>query len=150
TGANGAQYGYLYNWCAAMGGVGRNPNACNLTSTTGQDTSTSICSAGWRLPTAGTDGTAAQDNTNEFWNLNQIANSGATSTDAGLVNNWLGVYSGIMNTQGNFSNANIRGYYWSSTINTANNVRNLIFFTNYTDVANNGIKADGFSVRCVQ
>ncbi|GHU54242.1 hypothetical protein AGMMS49975_14350 [Clostridia bacterium] len=27
TGASGAQYGYHYNWCAAMGGTGVNPNA---------------------------------------------------------------------------------------------------------------------------
>jgi uncharacterized protein (TIGR02145 family) len=150
TGANGAQYGYHYNWCAAMGGPTVNPNACDLTSTSGTDPTASICPAGWRLPTAGANGTTAQNNnTNEFWNLNSVVNSGSTASDAGLRTNWLGVYAGGVNTTGNFSNVGTYGYYWSSSIYNASASYNLNYNSTGVTPAVNLNKATGFSVRCV-
>jgi uncharacterized protein (TIGR02145 family) len=151
TGTNGAQYGYLYNWCGAMGGVGLNPNACNLTATTGQNVNNSICPAGWRLPTAGADGSTAQNNnTNEFWNLNQSVNGGLTNTDVGLLSQFGGVYAGALATTGSFNAVGSGGRIWSSSIYNATNSFRLYFNSTAVDPANFGSKAFANSVRCVQ
>jgi len=150
SGASG-QYGFLYNWCGAMGGLALNPNACNLTSTTGQDVNASVCPDGWRLPTAGVNGATAQfNNTNEFWNLNQVVNGGSASSPAGLLSNWLGVYAGFSdNGAGNPGNVGTWAYYWSSTISNAASARHLLFNSTSAVPPANGNKANGFSVRCV-
>jgi uncharacterized protein (TIGR02145 family) len=134
-----------------MGGVGKNPNACNITATTGQDVNASICPAGWRLPTAGANGTVAQNNnTNEFWNLNQRVNSGSASSPAGLLSNWLGVYAGFLWTDGVFAFVNNDGYYWSSSINSAGSSWGLRFNSTLVNPGiNNNSKSGAFSVRCV-
>ncbi len=137
-----AFYGYLYNWCAAMGGQ---TNACNTTSTAGFNTTISICPAGWRLPGGGA---AANTPGNDFGALNNVINSGLTTSDQGLRDNWLGVYSGSYTSslyrQGSNSS------YWSSTVNSTTNSRYLNFGsagvypgTYYDD------KNYGFAIRCV-
>ena len=146
TGANGAQYGYLYNWCAAMG---RQSNACNNTETNqaNLDTTVNICPSGWRLPV----GNSANDaSVNDFSALNNTVNSGSTSSDAGLRSNWLGVYAGLLYTPGSFDGVGSSGYYWSSSVNTATTARNLSFNSSNVNSANNLSKANGFSVRCVR
>jgi uncharacterized protein (TIGR02145 family) len=137
TTANGGFYGYLYNWCAAMGGQA---NACNSTSTSGFDTNTSICPAGWRLPTG---------NGGEFQALNNAVNGGSTSNDSGLRSGFLAVYSGGYNSglidQGSY------GYVWSSTVNSSTNAYNLNFNAgNVNPGTNNNNKNNGFAVRCVR
>ncbi|MDR0887078.1 MAG: hypothetical protein LBM97_00035 [Candidatus Nomurabacteria bacterium] len=117
TTGSGGQYGYLYNWCAAMGGQ---TNACNSTST-GPFDDTSICPAGWRLPT----GVAT---TGEFAVLNNKINSGLTNSDAGLKSAWLAVYSG--NYSSGPGNQGSNGYYWSSTVLGAARAR-LLYFKQY-------------------
>jgi uncharacterized protein (TIGR02145 family) len=142
TGTNGAQYGYLYNWCAAMGGATANSNACNTTSTTGF-TSASICPYGWRLPTG-------QATTGEFTYLNTAINGGSTTDPSGLLNNWLGVYAGLFHTSGSFVNVGTLAYYWSSTVSNATNAYTLHFFSGAVDPASSRNKDYGFAVRCVR
>ena len=137
TNANGGFYGYIYNWCAAMGGQ---TNACNSSSTTGFDTAVSICPAGWRLPTG-------EVTTGEFTQLNNTINSGSTGNDSGLRTNWLAVYAG--GYVSGLGGAGSDGYYWSSTVGNAANARNLNFNASLVYPANNYNKIGGFSVRCV-
>jgi len=124
--------------------MGVQTNACNNTSISGF-TSASICPSGWRLPTG-------QATTGEFTYLNNAVNSGTTSgtnADAGLLSNWLAVYSGRYNSgldyQGTY------GYYWSSTANTATSAYYLGFNNSSVNSGyNNGLKYTGNAVRCVQ
>ena len=144
TGAAGAQYGFFYNWCAAMGGPSVNPAACNLTETNQAniDATASICPAGWRLPTG-------EPTTGEFWLLNNEVNGGSTTTDLGLRNTWLGVYAGALSTAGYFSTVGDWGFYWSSTIASATLARSLLFSSTSVFPATTNNKNFGFSVRCV-
>lgn len=131
------QYGYLYNWCAAMGSqVGT--AACSSSLTPQPDTSVSACASGWRLPTA---------NGGEFAALNTAINGGSASVDTGLRSMWLGQYSGRwyagFNSQGSAS------YYWSSTPSTASNTYRFYFSAATINTTNTLSKNHGFAVRCV-
>jgi uncharacterized protein (TIGR02145 family) len=143
TGVNGAQYGFLYNWCGAMGG--QTP-ACNTTATTGFDTSVSVCPAGWRLPVGGATNDPA---VNDFSALNNAINSSLTTSDAGLRANWYAVYAGYLNTSGNYTTVGSWGYYWSSTADTPANARNFSFNLTTVNPATTLPKASGLAVRCM-
>ena len=137
TSTNGTgQYGYLYNWCAAMGG--QNTAACAEATTPAPIPTTNICPAGWRLPTVSP--------TNEFTALNTAINGGSTSSDAGLLTNGLFQRSGLW--LGGFYAQGSSGYYWSSTQYSATNAYSLYFSSTSvspTDGGKNGARA----VRCV-
>ena len=131
------QYGYLYNWCAAMGG--QSTAACANATTPTPVITTSICPAGWRLPTS---------NGGEFTALNTAINGGPTTTDAGLIGtSWLGQRGGWWFY--GFSDQGSKGYYWSSTQLSATNAYFLYFDSTgvYTD--SNITKYAGFPVRCI-
>jgi hypothetical protein len=134
TNTNGAgQYGYLYNWCAAMGAQA---NACNNSSTSGF-TSTSICPRGWRLPTA---------NGGEFAAL--VSATGGNV--AGLLSNWLGVYSGVYD--GEFSSQGSYGDYWSSTPDAGGGVwayHLVVTSGGSPGTTSSVVKQRGLAVRCV-
>ncbi len=138
-------YGYLYNWCAAMGGQ---LNACNSTTGTPQsnfDTTTSICPAGWRLPGGGSSATTPG---NDFGALNTAINSGSTSSDSGLLTNFLAVYSGYYNSS--LGSQGSSGYYWSSTVFSGTYAYYLYFASTgvYPGTSLN-LKTNGFAVRCI-
>lgn len=138
-GVTNPQYGYLYNWCAAMG-VQTTTSACANALTPAPSPSVSICPANWRLPTG-------QATTGEFTLLNNAINGGLTNTDAGLRASWLaqlgGGWVGGFNTQGS------NGYYWSATQSSASGARYLSFGSSSVNPSNSGGKGYGFSVRCV-
>jgi len=144
-GATGTQYGYLYNWCAAMGvqdGTAGQPNtaACANATTPAVDPSISICPAGWRLPTGGPTG--------EFAALNTAVNGGATNTDAGLRTTWLAQYAG--NFYNNMFYQGTDTAYWSSTPNSAGYSYVMSVGPSAVNVsASNGPKTVGYPVRCV-
>jgi general secretion pathway protein G len=138
TSTNGTgQYGYLYNWCAAMG-VQATAACANATTPT-PVTTTSICPSGWRLPVG---------NGGEFTALNTAINGGLTNTDAGLIGTpWLAQRGGFWNS-GFFYLGSV-GYYWSSTQNSASNAYILFFLSTIVYPANNYNKYNGFAVRCI-
>lgn len=80
-GVTNPQYGYYYNWCAAMGG--QDTAACANATAPTPNPSISICPAGWRLPTA-----------SDFVLLNNTVNNGSNSNDEGMRNAWLMQYAG--------------------------------------------------------
>lgn len=135
------QYGYLYNWCAAMGNQ-QGTAACLGTATPAHDPNISICPAGWRLPIGNPD-------INEFILLNNAINNGSTDTDAGLRNYWLGMRGGYWRAStGGFASTGSWGTYWSST--TGNSSARDLFFTTSRVVFNNSYnKQTGMAVRCV-
>ena len=141
TSTNGTgQYGYLYNWCAAMGG--QNTAACANATTPTPIPTTNICPAGWRLPTG-------EPTTGEFTALNAAINGGSTSSDAGLLSNGLfqrsSYWSGSFYNQGNY------GTYWPSTQYNTSIAYGLGFTITYvlpSDISNI-LKYVGRAVRCV-
>ena len=134
----GRQYGYLYNWCAAMGG--QNTAACANATTPAPVPTTNICPAGWRLPTVSP--------TDEFTALNTAINGGSTSSDAGLLSNGLFQRSG--NWHGSFYGQGSYGYYWSSTQSNATYAYYLyLVSTSVNPAGSYGYKDYARAVRCV-
>jgi len=133
-----AQFGYLYNWCAAMG---NQPTACQIGTMFQPDQSISICPAGWRLPTG-------QPNTGEFVLLNNAVNNGNIFGDAGLRNNWLGMWGGAFFND-SFIALATTGVYWSSTVNAAGLAFVISFGATWAAGDNTGGTETGFAVRCV-
>ena len=133
----GRQYGYLYNWCAAMGS--QNTAACANATTPAPVPTINICPAGWRLPTGGSGG--------EFTALNTAINGGSTSSDAGLLSNGLFQRSGIWN--GTFNSEDSVGYYWSSSQSADNAFRLQLGVTSVNPASYSIYKYNGFSVRCI-
>lgn len=142
TSTNGTgQYGYLYNWCGALGG--QPGAACGSVLTPVPNPSISVCPSGWRLPTSGING-------GEFAALNNAVNGGSTNNDSGLRTNWLAQRAGIWNDDG-FSEAGLVGSYWSSThyAQSGNHAYVTYFASNEVMVDDSYYKFMGFSVRCV-
>ena len=132
------QYGYLYNWCAAMGAQ-TTTSACANATTPAPSTTISICPANWRLPIG---------NGGEFTLLNNAVNSGLTNTDAGLRSEWLAQRSGGWNY--GFLDQGSYGYYWSSTQHSAAGAYLLNFDSTSVYPANGyANKSSGYAVRCV-
>ena len=133
------QFGYLYNWCAAMGG--QNTAACANAVTPAPIPTTNICPAGWRLPTGGSGG--------EFTALNTAINSGSTSSDAGLLTNGLFQHSG--HWRGHFTSQGVYGDYWSSTPSSAGSTWYLWIHSNfvYTGYNTDTYRSYGRAVRCI-
>ena len=137
TSTNGTgQYGYLYNWCAAMGG--QNTAACANATTPAPVPTTNICPAGWRLPVG---------NGGEFATLNTAINAGSISSDTGLLTSGLFQRSGYWSS--GFYDQGSDGYYWSSTQYSATRARSLGFYSTGVTPANHYGKNSGFAVRCV-
>lgn len=131
------QYGYFYNWCAAMGGQAT--AACANATTPVPDTSVSICPAGWRLPTA---------NGGEFSDLNNVINEGSGYSDAGWLTTWLAQrggswYEGVYYSQGS------QGLYWSSTQDPLGYGNSMNFSSSMFGDAFGSAKTGGGAVRCV-
>jgi uncharacterized protein (TIGR02145 family) len=58
------------------------------------------------------------------------------------------LYSGNYNT--GLNNQSSNGYYWSSTVNSGTNARNLNFNSSNVNPGNNNTnKNNGFAVRCL-
>ena len=137
TSATGiGQYGYLYNWCGAMGG--QTTSVCTSVATPTPNTSISVCPAGWRLPTG---------NGGEFGALNTAVNSGATNTDTGLRSVWLGQRSAYW--AGSFGSQGNEGSYWSSSQSTADLAFRLSFSVSNVNPVRTDGKAVGLAVRCI-
>ncbi|MCL2371496.1 hypothetical protein FWC63_02005 [Candidatus Saccharibacteria bacterium] len=135
------QFGYLYNWCAAMGNQ-QDTAACLGTSTPAHNPNISICPAGWRLPTG-------ESGTGELTQLNNAVNNGATDTSAGLMTYWLGMRGGYWRASvGEFTSVGSWGAYWSSTTGNSS-ARDLFFSNSRVSLSNSYNKQTGMAVRCV-
>jgi hypothetical protein len=133
----GAQYGFLYNWCAAMGGPTLNPNACNLTedNQANINTNASICPAGWRIPVNN------WPTNSEFSDL-----SDAVGGFYNIIDNWLGVLPGLFGSSaGDFQDNNTGSFYWSSNVSWATGANILAI----PSVTGSLPRAVGASIRCV-
>ena len=149
TGSGATNYGYLYNFSAAIAGGSR------MTVPEGfGHAQHSICAKGWKLPTGGSAIGAS-----DFSSLD-IAFDGSGSTQIGapghLTTGWLnsgafkGVLSGYWN--GGFSLQGTYGYFWSRSVdsNISTGVYDAYFLvTAVNPVAENASRAYGRAVRCI-
>lgn len=135
------QYGYLYNWCAAMGAQTATAACSVVNSASAPDTNVSVCPANWRLPSGNSGG--------EIQALNSAVNSGLTNTDAGLRNSWQAQRGGYW--YGIFYSAGAHGHYWTSTpvATNSNNAYSLYFYSSYVDTGYDDLKYEGRALRCV-
>ncbi len=137
-GATNPQYGYLYNWCGAMGAQAT--AACSSSSTPAPNPAISVCPSGWRLPTGNVGG--------EFEALNTAENGGLTNTNAGLRSAWLAQYSGAGG--GTFTGQGSGGQYWSSLQNGTVSAYGLNFTSTTVNASTYYTsKPNGLAVRCV-
>ena len=132
------QFGYLYNWCAAMGA--QNTAACANATTPAPDPTINICPAGWRLPTG-------ELTTGEFTALNNAINAGRTTTDEGLRINGLFQRSGEWFTSFDLQGSYAR--YWSSSQVFSGYVHFLSFNSTGAYPAGTAYSYNGFAVRCI-
>ena len=138
TNTSTRQYGYLYNWCAAMGG--QDTAACANATTPTPIPTTNICPAGWRLPTGGSGG--------EFEVMNNTVYAGKTDSDSSIIGA-PGLFQRSGNWNNGFNNQGSNGNYWSSTQNSATNAHNLNFNSTNVNPANNNNKNNARAVRCI-
>lgn len=130
-------FGYLYNWCAAMGGQ---LEACQE-KTTQPSADITICPAGWRLPTGGPSG--------EFVFLANAV--GATNNSDGrnnLTSNFLVVNSGEYQSR-NYS-VGMEGHIWASNVYSTLHAYRLRYIKTSVLSADKYYKMYGSSVRCVR
>ena len=126
-------YGVYYNWYAATAGTG------TASMSSGNATS-SICPAGWRLP--------SNSGTKSYYNL--ITTTYGYTTGAELVSNLGFVYSGVYYYDGDVSLQGSEGNFWSSTALGSTYAYSLIFVSGRVlPQYNNSYKGRGYSVRCV-
>ena len=121
-------YGGYYNFYTATAGWGAN-------SVTSGNSPKDICPKGWRLPTGGSAG--------EFQTLYNNYNSAALMM--GVPNFTL---SGDVN-DGSVYDQGDGGFFWSSTVNDANNAYGLSLVSSGVLPVSNGNKSYGDPVRCV-
>ncbi|MCQ2280178.1 MAG: hypothetical protein MJZ49_05190 [Bacteroidales bacterium] len=156
-------YGYLYNWKAVMdtsSSSDANPSGVQ-----------GICPDGWHVPsdaewTALTNYVKSQDEYKCGEDTNNIANalssptgwdnSNDTGCNAGNDNEkrnltgFSAVPAGCLNDLG-FGYFGDRAYFWSATLNDANNAKFRFLASNYSVVISSpGTKAYGISVRCLR
>ena len=137
-GSTNPQYGYFYNWCAAMGAQSGTA-ACSNASSPAANSSVSICPKGWRLPTGGSGGELAA----------LTSAIGATNNTAG-ANITRSIF--LMQQAGNFRIVHSLGGYgfvWSSSQQASSQAYQLGVGSSSVTSTGNSSKDTGLSIRCV-
>ena len=150
-------YGNYYTWNAAMASTE------DLTTRTASESAgTSICPAGWRLPTGGNYSTG----TNEFYDLTTTISGTEPETGSAGTKYWntaanaKPVYDALKKFPNNFvwsgywstSSANKRGSYgeyWSTSAYSSTHAYDLLYYSaSVFPATSNTIRYGGYSVRC--
>lgn len=122
--------GNLYQWNAATASTGN--------SITDQNSPSSICPKGWRLPTS-----------------NSSSNGDFIALTNGLTSNTITQAPYYFLPVGDISSGAIyyagsNGCYWSSTAHPDSSYAYVLgFYSNYVNPSNHGYRSRGYSVRCV-
>jgi uncharacterized protein (TIGR02145 family) len=166
--ANCAKYGRLYNWAAAMG----LPSECNSESCAGliQPKHRGICPQGFHIPTNAewdalyrfADGTSGTESPYDSPTAGQYLKAKEGWTDCGPsgsgssyqcedAHGFSALPGGGRSTVGSFDYAGNYGYWWSASESSSGIAYRRYMYCDY-DYANwsYGVKAVGFSVRCLQ
>ena len=137
--------GNYYNWYSATAGTG-------TYSVVNRNTTSSICPAGWRLPTGGNIGA-------DFAKLDiAMGGTGGRQNTVKASNRWRTypsnyIYSGYINGSSISDRGGIGGNVWASTAGSVNSfAQHLGLYSGYVYPAVsyfNGYKSNGRSVRCI-
>ena len=146
TGTNATNYGYLYNWYAAVGII-----------TNGGSPTKNICPTGWHVPTdaewttlttyLGGESVAGgkMKSTSSLWN--------APNTDATNSSSFSVLPGGSRSNNGSFSDVRGSANFWSAN-EMVTNLNNAWIRTLYNSFSNafrgNDFKQSGFSIRCLR
>ena len=133
-------YGNYYNYPAAKA----NTNELSTT-VESEQSGTSICPAGWRLPTSSS---TAGDN-KEFEVLNTLANSGSTTVSTGLrafPNNF--IHSGYVWTSTNYGRGT-DAEYWSASTSNGSGAFRFGFDSSSVVIGESIFKSAAAPVRCI-
>ena len=129
------QYGYLYTYCAAMGGQ---PGACRTGTVGTVDSGQSICPVGWRLPSA-----------TDFGSLTSSLGAASNAADLNTMKSeWMtqmgGQWYESYSLQGTFSS------YWSATGNGNGAARTMRMDSsvNLVNPLGSENRRKGLGVRC--
>ena len=132
-------YGNYYNFAAIKANTGEMD-----TTATSEWSGTSICPKGWRLPTGGASGSGK-----EYESLNTAANSGSTTSSAGIrsyPNNFIYsgyIWSGAASARGQY------GQYMSGSSNGGTGFFEYQFTSSAVNVGRSVFRSIGDSVRCI-
>ncbi len=133
-----------YNWSAAIAS-----NSSNTLTQQYNNANNSICPKGWRLPIY-----SNITDKNDFTKLNNLYNSGSTTSNAGLITQPLWFAQSGYIAGNSLRDLNLIAQYWSNTTRDAA-LSYILYFT-YNNVITNGsgywglyVRANGFSVRCL-
>ena len=132
-------YGNYYNFAAIKANTGEMD-----TTATSEWSGTSICPKGWRLPTGGASGSGK-----EYESLNVAANSGSTTSSAGIrsyPNNFIYagyIWNGAASARGQY------GQYMSGSSNGGTGFFEYQFTSSAVNVGRSVFRSIGDSVRCI-
>jgi uncharacterized protein (TIGR02145 family) len=139
--------GYLYNWLGATAGAGVSGLANTIVTS-------SICPAGWHLPSNGGVGTSPTGWANTTELSTMYSNIGGTAANLkGSSSPWRGVYMGATSVGSSVSSQGLSSYVWSSSayVDTTYNYAYGLFFYSTTTVraSDYNYKYSSEAVRCV-
>ena len=139
--ANGehGKIGNYYNWSAAVASNNTSTRVDNTHNAIADNPKNSICPKGWRLTRSSS--TPAY---NDFQNLYSAYGTIGKANGYPL---WL-VRAGFVDS-GTLYNSGNYGYYWSSTVNSANRTYYLYIYSGGFNPSGDNNRSYGFSVRCV-
>ena len=127
------EYGRLYNWYAVNDVRG-------------------LCPMGWHVPTDGefttmTDGLGGNDVAGNYMKMTYGWNNGGNGTNA---SGYSGLPGGYRANNGDFTEAGLYGYWWSSSPIASDAWGRYLYFTNESVFSYQNEPQDGFLIRCIQ
>ena len=128
-----AEYGRLYNWYAVNDIRG-------------------LCPMGWHVPTDGefttmTDGLGGNDVAGNYMKMTYGWNNGGNGTNA---SGYSGLPGGYRANNGDFTEAGLYGYWWSSSPIASDAWGRYLYFTHESVFSYQNEPQDGFLIRCIK
>ena len=107
---------------------------------------------GWHVPTDGefttmTDGLGGNDVAGNYMKMTYGWNNGGNGTNA---SGYSGLPGGYRANNGDFTEAGLYGYWWSSSPIASDAWGRYLYFTNESVFSYQNEPQDGFLIRCIQ
>ena len=132
-------YGCYYNWYTSTAGTG-------TTSVSSGDASSSICPAGWRLPSSSQFSALYS----QYPSVAQMLVADPTTVTENISGTIPGLLLGGYYISDGAAYIGSFGYYWSRSAVSAQGAYELHLSSSNVNPASNSAKYDGFAVRCVK
>jgi len=148
TPANGTKYGHLYNWYAVNDNRNIAPVGWHVASDAEWTTLENYVSANLGTSLNVAKALAATTDWATYSSTGTVGNNPALNNATGFS----ALPGGYRISDGAFNYQGTNGHWWSCTETNTSLAwyRNMYYSNSYVGRANYGVKADGFSVRCVK